>query len=110
MVFKSPTYCEGRTESQLVEDMLSDPPQQTSSQTETSDVTLSNQLSGEDLRSLLGSSTLINAKNEIINIDSLVGKTIAVYFSASWCPPCKRYTMFNSQIHTSSPLSLPLSP
>jgi nucleoredoxin len=32
-----------------------------------------------------------NQTNEI-SIDQLNGKTVALYFSAHWCPPCRNFT------------------
>jgi thiol-disulfide isomerase/thioredoxin len=80
--------------SQHEEAQESAPPPASTSPPASSDKKKSNnhgkQLTADDLRSILGSATLINAKNESIKVDALVGKTIAVYFSASWCPPCRR--------------------
>lgn len=37
-------------------------------------------------------SKLQNAKGEKVDLDSLKGKTVALYFSAHWCPPCRAFT------------------
>ncbi len=36
--------------------------------------------------------TLINASGQSIPVSSLQGKKIGIYFSASWCPPCRAFT------------------
>ncbi|XP_077995351.1 nucleoredoxin-like [Glandiceps talaboti] len=36
--------------------------------------------------------TFINNKKEKVSIESLKGKTLCIYFSAHWCPPCKAFT------------------
>ena len=37
--------------------------------------------------------TVINHKNEKIDIKKeFAGKTIGIYFSAHWCPPCRGFT------------------
>ena len=36
--------------------------------------------------------TLINAEGKEVTRDSLKGKTLGIYFSAHWCPPCKVFT------------------
>lgn len=46
-------------------------------------------LSKKDYMQILGSSYLLSG-NEKVDIEHLVGKTICLYFSASWCPPCRR--------------------
>ena len=35
---------------------------------------------------------LTNAKSEKINPDQLKGKIVGIYFSAHWCPPCRKFT------------------
>ena len=47
----------------------------------------------EEFTSLLGK-RLINACGEEVNIEDVVGegKTVGLYFSAHWCPPCRGFT------------------
>ncbi|GLT36565.1 hypothetical protein SLA2020_308040 [Shorea laevis] len=48
-----------------------------------------------DFRSLLSSSErdfLVRNSGDQVNVDSLKGKKLGLYFSASWCPPCRRFT------------------
>lgn len=48
-----------------------------------------------DIQSLLSSSErdfLVRNNGDKVKIDSLKGKKIGLYFSASWCGPCKRFT------------------
>lgn len=35
---------------------------------------------------------LTNARGEKIAVAQLQGKTVGLYFSAHWCPPCRRFT------------------
>lgn len=35
---------------------------------------------------------LINSRGKPVSVDSLQGKTVALYFSAHWCGPCRRFT------------------
>lgn len=35
---------------------------------------------------------LVNMQGETISTDYLSGKTIGLYFSAQWCPPCRTFT------------------
>ena len=35
---------------------------------------------------------LVNAKGEKVATATLKGKTVGIYFSAHWCPPCRKFT------------------
>ena len=35
---------------------------------------------------------LLDAKGTEVSKEALTGKTIGIYFSASWCPPCRTFT------------------
>ena len=43
---------------------------------------------------LFSGPTLINQENKIKSIDTILQKNniVMLYFSASWCPPCKQFT------------------
>lgn len=43
------------------------------------------------LKDLFGAK-LVNAKGKSVSTAELDGKKIGVYFSASWCPPCRAFT------------------
>jgi thiol-disulfide isomerase/thioredoxin len=45
----------------------------------------------EGLYELFGSD-LRNAKDKKVSVDTLAGKTVAIYFSAHWCPPCRAFS------------------
>nr|XP_019710017.1 probable nucleoredoxin 1-2 [Elaeis guineensis] len=48
-----------------------------------------------DLKSLLAGDErdfLVRNNGDQVRIANLEGKTIGLYFSASWCPPCRRFT------------------
>lgn len=36
--------------------------------------------------------TFVGQKGQKFGLDHLKGKTVGLYFSAHWCPPCKRFT------------------
>ncbi len=44
-----------------------------------------------EIRDLFGD-TLRNARKQKVNVDALAGKTVGIYFSAHWCPPCQTFT------------------
>ncbi|KAF9626713.1 hypothetical protein IFM89_038887 [Coptis chinensis] len=49
----------------------------------------------DDIQSLLSSSNrdfLVRNNGDQVKINDLSGKTIGLYFSASWCGPCRRFT------------------
>lgn len=58
----------------------------------------SENLTAEDLSSILGTLTLLRAGSEV-PVSTLVNKTIVLYFSAHWCPPCRRFTPFLVQLY-----------
>lgn len=43
------------------------------------------------LEELLGPD-LVDAKGDKVELSSLEGKVIGLYFSAEWCPPCRSFT------------------
>lgn len=45
----------------------------------------------KSLSELIGDS-FVNSKGESLGLDAIEGKTIGLYFSAHWCPPCKGFT------------------
>merc|ERR1712139_189538 len=46
----------------------------------------------EDIKSALGSTQFTDRSGNSVSLDSLQGKYIGLYFSASWCGPCRRFT------------------
>ncbi len=44
-----------------------------------------------ELEALFGK-RLVNAKGKKVSTAELTGKKIGIYFSASWCPPCRAFT------------------
>ncbi|KAF5726744.1 nucleoredoxin 1 [Tripterygium wilfordii] len=55
-----------------------------------------------DFQSLLSSSErdfLVRNDGDQVKIDSLKGKKIALYFSASWCGPCRRFTPILMEVY-----------
>lgn len=45
----------------------------------------------DEIYALFGD-TLRNAQKKKVPVDALAGKTIGIYFSAHWCPPCQSFT------------------
>jgi nucleoredoxin len=43
--------------------------------------------------------TLLNAKGEEVDRSVLDGKIVGIYFSASWCPPCRDFTPLLVKFH-----------
>ncbi len=37
-------------------------------------------------------SELVDARGDAVSVSALDGKTVALYFSAHWCPPCRMFT------------------
>lgn len=42
---------------------------------------------------------LRNSRKKKVSIDELAGKTIGIYFSAHWCPPCRAFTPVLVEFH-----------
>ena len=36
--------------------------------------------------------TLLDSEGKEVSKDALAGKTVGIYFSAHWCPPCRSFT------------------
>jgi thiol-disulfide isomerase/thioredoxin len=48
------------------------------------------ELFGDELR---------DARGKTVSVDALAGKTVGIYFSAHWCPPCKAFTPILVDFH-----------
>ena len=44
------------------------------------------------LAEIIANATFINGKGEQVSGSSLEGKSLGLYFSAHWCPPCRGFT------------------
>lgn len=53
----------------------------------------------------LGSLPLVNKTGEAVPASRLQGKTVAFYFSAHWCPPCRGFTPLLRKFYESLPAS-----
>merc|ERR1711998_579251 len=42
----------------------------------------------------------MGTSNEVSTADALAGKTVGLYFSAHWCPPCRGFTPVLSKAYT----------
>jgi thiol-disulfide isomerase/thioredoxin len=42
---------------------------------------------------------LTNSRKKKVSVDALAGKTIGIYFSAHWCPPCRTFTPMLVDFH-----------
>jgi len=51
------------------------------------------------VKDALGTS-FIGQNGQSVSLDSLQGKYIGIYFSASWCGPCRRFTPVLSSMYT----------
>ena len=49
--------------------------------------------------SLIGAGNLIGAGGKQVDVSHLRDKTVLLYFSASWCPPCRGFTPVLSQFY-----------
>ena len=48
---------------------------------------------------MLGDQAIINHKGEILSSTCLQNKTFGIYFSASWCPPCRGFTPVLAEVY-----------
>jgi thiol-disulfide isomerase/thioredoxin len=58
-------------------------------------------LNSSDYKHLFGTDSLIGPAGDKVPVSSLVGKSLALYFSGHWCPPCRRYTPHLSETYRS---------
>mmetsp|Transcript_46872 Transcript_46872/g.94549 ORF Transcript_46872/g.94549 Transcript_46872/m.94549 type:complete len:263 (-) Transcript_46872:145-933(-) len=56
-------------------------------------------LTAEDFFSILGTRVLLKADGSQVPVSALVNKSVALYFSAHWCSPCRRFTPLLAQIY-----------
>ncbi|KAL3694129.1 hypothetical protein R1sor_007780 [Riccia sorocarpa] len=59
-------------------------------------------LANQTLESLLATEErdyVVDHENNEVKVSSLVGKTVGLYFSAHWCPPCRSFTPKLVQIY-----------
>ena len=48
---------------------------------------------------LLGKGDVVDGSGARVGPEALRGKTVAVYFSAHWCPPCRQFTPVLAQLY-----------
>ncbi|KAK4263201.1 hypothetical protein QN277_028649 [Acacia crassicarpa] len=67
-----------------------------------------------DIQSILSSSErdyLVRNNGDQVKIESFKGKRVGLYFSASWCPPCRRFTptlkeLYNKEVSSKGDLEI----
>ncbi len=62
----------------------------------------SEQRSAADNLKVFRNGNLLSKDGQVSALDALRGKYVGVYFSASWCPPCQRFTPMLVEAYTSS--------
>jgi nucleoredoxin len=70
---------------------------------------ISSDCTGEDFpwkpksfKEVMAGATLINQAGQELTAEALEGKTLGLYFSAHWCPPCRGFTPQLAQWYTQS--------
>merc|ERR1712046_221180 len=48
---------------------------------------------------IMSGASLLDGSGSCMNFESLAGKTLAIYFSAHWCPPCLGFTPQLSKLY-----------
>ena len=56
-------------------------------------------MSTSAIRKILGCDNVLGSKKTEVDVTSLDGKPVMLYFSAGWCPPCRQFTPILSKLY-----------